>query len=860
MMKQFISIKKTHLDYLLFYHMGDFYELFFDDAVKAARALDIALTKRGTHAGEDIPMCGVPHHSSEQYLQKLIKKGFKVAVCEQMENPAEAKKRGAKSVVRREVTRIITPGTLTEDSLLEASNSNYLAALSKVQGEIAIAWADISTGSFEVTHVSDENAVASELSRLSPKELLLADSWFDNRAFIGKIEDWRSILTPHVNSIFDSSRAERQLKEFFKLDTIAAFDLKSRAEVSACGALLEYVELTQKENLPRLKYPHHFSTSQHMQLDGATRKNLELGATLNGDFQGSLLSVIDRTVSNSGARLLRKQLAAPLLDKCAINNRLDMVEYFIKNQETRHQIKRELSRIPDIERALSRIYIGRAGPRDLLVIRAGLYGASNILGIFESADKKQLPDSLASIITQIDPKDSLIDLLSEALRDETPILARDGGFVRDGYNPSLDEFRNAQSRSKELKEELCDVYKNLTGVDRLKIGDNNLIGLYIEVSTQHIDKMPDEFVHRQTLANAVRYSTPELKELENKIINAEHSALLLELEIFDKLIAEVIGQSEALSLIAQALSSLDVASSLAEIAEERDYCRPNLENSTELEIKNARHPVVERFLHDDFIQNDCELHDGQKLLLLTGPNMAGKSTYLRQNAIIIIMAQMGAFVPAEIANIGIVDRVFSRVGAADDLARGQSTFMVEMVETATILNNATKSSFVILDEIGRGTATYDGLSIAWAVVEYLHNISKCRSLFATHYHELTSLPDKLDDMSCFTVQVKEWEDKIIFLHKVIAGTADRSYGIHVGKLAGLPKEVTDRADEVLKLIQNKDGKDTSQKLAEELPLFASSPTAPTKPSAVEEMLGEINPDSLTPREALDALYKLKGQN
>lgn len=859
MMKQYLSIKQAHPDYLLFYRMGDFYELFFEDAIMAAKALDIALTKRGQHSGEDIPMCGVPHHSSEQYLQKLIKSGFKVAVCEQMEDPAEAKKRGAKSVVKREVTRIITPGTLTEDNLLESRSSNYLLSVAKTKDTIALAWADISTGNFYVTTVT-EKEILSEFSRISPKEILLSDEWLSNRPFANAIDDWRKNLTTQVDSFFDSSRAEHKILDFYSVKSLEAFGFETRAEISACGALIEYLSVTQKEQIPLLAKPRHFINSDHLQIDSSTRKNLELYSTLSGEYKGSLLAVLDRTVTNAGARLLRKRLSSPLLSKGAIDARLDLVEYFKSNPDTRDYIRKYLSQTPDLERALTRIYMGRGGPRDLIIIKIGLLETLSILEVLDSCDRQRMPTSLLSELNLLDPHDELITLLSESLNDEVPFLAREGGFVRHGCHPKLDEYRTAQLRSNDLKTELCSVYKNLTGVERIKIGDNNLIGMYIEVPSKDISKIPDEFTHRQTLANAVRYTTNELRELENKIINAEHSAIQLELEIFERLNQEVISKSESISLTSSALASLDLACALAELASEQNYCRPEFNNSNDLKIEQGRHPVVESSIHTDFIANDCELKKGQKISLLTGPNMAGKSTFLRQNALIIIMAQMGSFVSASSAKIGLVDKIFSRVGASDDLARGQSTFMVEMVETATILNNATEKSFVILDEIGRGTATFDGLSIAWAVVEYLHNSNKCRSLFATHYHELTLLSDQLENLSCNTMSIKEWEDDIIFLHKVIPGTADKSYGIHVGKLAGLPKEVSDRAQEVLQTIQNDDGKTTYSRLTEDLPLFSANDgfsEGAHAQSEVEVQIKELNPDSLTPKEALEFLYKLK---
>ena len=874
MMRQYLSIKQAHSEYLLFYRMGDFYEMFFDDAVIAAKVLDIALTKRGQHKGDDIPMCGVPFHSSENYLQKLIRSGYKVAICEQMEDPVEAKKRGAKSVVKREVIRIITPGTVTEDSLLESNSANYLCSIAKINNEISLAWADISTGIFEITTIVNEAALISELSRILPKEILLADSWLDDKNFVRQAENFKKLFTTQVNSFFEAGKAERKLKDFYAISSLESFDFNSKSEISACGALVSYLEITQKESKPRLKFPKRHHNSKHLQIDHSTRRNLELFRTTSGEYHGSLLSVIDRTVGSAGARLLRQQLSAPLLDIDATNARLDSIEYFINNPEIRSSVRGYLSIIPDIERALSRLTLGRGGPRDLQIIRNGLFGIINILEIFEKNRKSVTPKSIASLVSQLDPCEYLMSELNQALNDELPLLARAGGFIKEGYDPKLDDLRNVQNNASEIISELREKYRNQTGISKLKIGDNNLIGLFIEVSTQHINRVPDEFVHRQTLANAIRYSTPELKDLENKILSAQHSALLIELEIFDKLLAKVVKEYDSIMLSAFSLSSLDVASSFAELAIEKKYCRPVLTKTTDLFINNGRHPVVESYLKNEFISNSCALNNKQRISLITGPNMAGKSTFLRQNALIIIMAQIGMYVPAENATIGIVDKIYSRVGAADDLARGQSTFMVEMVETATILNNATDKSFVILDEIGRGTATYDGLSIAWAVIEYLHNFNKCRSLFATHYHELTTLKESLANLVCFTMKVKEWNNTIIFMHEVIPGNADRSYGIHVGKLAGLPNEVTKRAQQILELIGSRDGKTNLSNLTQDLPLFALSDknafnekpadkygheleSERSKESKILKTLLEINLDNTTPKQAIDILYKLK---
>ncbi len=893
MMQQFLAIKQEHPDYLLFYRMGDFYELFFDDAIAAAEALDIALTKRGKHIGEDIPMCGVPVHSHESYLQKLIKKGFKVAVCEQMEDPAEAKKRGSKAVVKREVVRIITPGTLTEDALLESGTASYLAAINNLRDEVALAWLDISTGEFAVSTVRKQE-VASELSRISPKELLIPDNLLIDKDLSSSINDWRQALTPYVPSFFDSAKCERKIKEFYGVKSLQSFGEFSKAEIGSCGALLEYVELTQKGQVPRLNPPKKFITQKFMMIDAATRRNLELTHNLSGEHKGSLLHVINKTVSAAGARLLHKYLGAPLLSPELINLRLNMVQFLAENEELRTALRLALSQVPDIERALSRLYLGRGSPHDLVGIREGLLQALMISEKLEFCGIPDVPTGITRILQNLGEHDLILNPLRDALEEDVPFQARDGGFIREGFHPKLDEYRNIRAKSEEIKNKLRDRYRSETKIDNLKINENNVLGHFIEVTPKNVDKVPTHFIHRQTLASVVRYTTDELRKLENDIINASSYALELELEIFADLIRQVVEKSDEISLAADAMAQLDVMCSMAKLAVDNNYIRPKVNNSNNFNITGGRHPVVEVMIDDSFISNNCDLSESQRLWLVTGPNMAGKSTFLRQNALIAILAQIGSFVPAENAEIGIIDRLFSRVGAADDLARGQSTFMVEMVETATILNHATERSLVILDEIGRGTATFDGLSIAWAVVENIHDVNRCRCLFATHYHELTTLASRLSNLACHTVKVQEWQGDIVFLHEVVAGVADRSYGIYVGKLAGLPAKVVARAEEVLKALQEGETEDignvasTITKLAQDLPLFSHAVTSSAQPqveaayniagmadpqntasftppqpsqqqqkSPIEEKLQNTDLNNLTPRQALNFLYELK---
>jgi DNA mismatch repair protein MutS len=858
-MQQYMASKAAHPDCLLFYRMGDFYELFFDDAIKASSILDIALTKRGKHQGAEIPMCGVPVHSSDGYLETLIASGCKVAICEQMESVEEAKKRGAKSVMRREVVRIVTPGTITEESLLNGRDSNYLGSLAKIGSEYALAWLELSTGEFRLSN-PPLALLAAELARVDAREILLSDTLSGELIAHEFWQEWKDIASVQPSVLFDSAKGERKLKEYYQLGALDALGDLTRADIAACGALIEYISLTQKAAMPRLDKPQKQDSGTVMVIDPATRRNLELTITLSGERKGSLLSVIDKTLTNAGARLLASYLAAPLTEPVLINARLNQTQYFSEETSYRKEVRALCIQCPDIERALSRICLGRGGPRDLLAIKNGLEVATQIRSLF--ARSENLPLELTAQLAALGNHDTLLMTYKNALKQEVGMLARDGNFVRDGYSPPLDEFRILRDESKRLIAGLENRYQQETGITTLKIRYNNVLGYYAEITVLHQKKITENFIHRQSLANALRYTTTELGELERKISEAADRALKLELEIFAELVATTQAHAETIAATAQAIAALDVAASLAELAINKRYVRPELDSSRAFDIHGGRHPVVEEGLskkgQDAFISNDCDLGEIQRLWLLTGPNMAGKSTFLRQNALIAIMAQMGSFVPAQSAHIGIIDKCFSRVGAADDLARGRSTFMVEMVETATILNQATENSLVILDEIGRGTATFDGLSIAWAVVEHLHNTIKCRSLFATHYHEMTALASTLSALSCRTMKVKEWKGDVVFLHEVAQGSADRSYGIHVAKLAGLPQAVLTRAAHVLHTLEETQGARVATKLTDDLPLFKPLVAkVPLENSKIEEMLANINPDALTPKEALDILYKLK---
>jgi DNA mismatch repair protein MutS len=865
MMVQYLAIKRANPDCLLFYRMGDFYEMFFDDAVQASQALDITLTKRGKHAGEDIPMCGVPVHAHEGYLSRLIRKGIKVAVCEQMEDPAEAKKRGGKSVVLRDVTRVVTGGTITEDSLLDARSHNYLAALAEAQGSLGLAWLDVSTGDFQVQPVT-QKTVAAAIARLSPGELLVPERLMAQPALFELFRDWRAVLSPLPSARFDSENARRRLETLYGVRALDGFGAFGRAELAAGGALVDYVELTQKGKLPRLGLPRRLAEGAVMEIDAATRRNLELAETLTGERRGSLLSVIDRSITGAGARLLAQHLAAPLTSPQAIDERLDGVQFFTDRHGLRDDIRERLRRVPDVERALSRITLKRGGPRDLAAVRDALGEIPGLRGPLLTDGLAAPPEAIRACSRDMGEHSVLVERLQRALAAELPLLARDGGFIAAGYHAALDEFRALRDESRRLIAALQAGYAAQSGISVLKIKHNNVLGYYIEVPAKQADRMGEPFIHRQTIASGVRYTTVELGELENKIRGAGDKALALELELFDDLLAEIVARADIIALAANAIAALDVAAGLAELAVDRRYVRPQLSDDTAFSIVGGRHPVVEAAITDSFVANDCDLADSQRLWLITGPNMAGKSTFLRQNALIAVMAQMGSFVPADEAHIGVIDRLFSRVGAADDLARGRSTFMVEMVETAAILNQAGPRALVILDEIGRGTATYDGLSIAWAVVEHLHGTNRCRALFATHYHELTALARKLPGLSCHCMRVKEWQGDVVFLHEVGPGAADRSYGIHVARLAGLPAAVIHRSEAILHKLESGDQSSAASKLAEDLPLFAAAarhvvpppPPEPQGPSPLELALEEINPDSLTPREALEVVYRLKG--
>ena len=868
MMMQFLELRaEAPLDALLFYRMGDFYELFFDDAVQASAALDIALTKRGEHQGEKVPMCGVPVHNAQTYLSRLIKAGFKVAVGEQMEDPAEAKKRGSKAVVRRAITRIVTPGTLTEDDLLDARSANRIAAWAQLAtGDAAIAWADASDGEFGSTAVRAADLEA-ELAALNPSELLCLEDAAKQAETLAP----NAAVTPRARAKFDASAGERRLKARFEVQSLDAFGAFSKAEIAALGCILDYLELSQAGAPARLQPPASQAPGAVMALDPAARTSLEIERTLHGARKGSLVDAIDRTLTAPGARLLAERLARPSLNLEEINARLDAASWFSEDRALRTGLRERLKAAGDPARALTRLLLGRGGPRDLAALTRALKEGERLIAGLTKAQlnppPQQVSDCLNALsLAQRPELAALVEDVTRALVEEPPLLVRDGGFIATGWAPPLDDARSLRDESRKVVAGLQATYAEASGVGALKVKHNNVLGYFIEVSAKNADALmgDDAFIHRQTMANAVRFSTPELGELEARIAKAGERALALELELFEGFRARIDSLAGAIRSAAAALAKLDVAAATADWAVETDAARPVVDDSCAFQIEHGRHPVVEAALkrsgESRFTPNACSL-DGAgetapRLTLVTGPNMAGKSTFLRQNAVMAILAQAGLYVPAKSARIGLVDRLFSRVGAADDLARGRSTFMAEMIETAAILNQAGPRALVILDEIGRGTATFDGLSIAWAAVEHLHEVNHCRALFATHYHELTRLVDELAAAGNVSLKAREWKGELVFLHEVQPGPADRSYGVEVAKRAGLPKAAVARAREILDRLEA-DGSPAAA-LAD-LPLFSAiAPEPDAKPSAVEERLKTVDMDGLSPRDALDLLYALKG--
>ncbi len=872
---QYTKIRQEYPEYLLFFRLGDFYELFFEDAKIVARTLGLTLTHRGKYNDENIPMCGVPFHSYETHLARLVKAGFKIAICEQTEDPQEAKKRGGKTLVQREVVRLVTAGTITEDPLLNGKSNNFILSYNKFAEKIGCAWMDISTGEiytqdFTLGKENEASILSMMLLKVHPAEIIVPESHIQNKDIYNLLKNNTDQVSIWPDERFNPASTRKVILDAYHVNSLQSFGDFTGNEICAAGALIDYVQNSQKGNLPLLQPIVKMASSTVMEIDNATRRSLELTLNLTGTHDNTLLKSIDYTLTAAGGRLLTSRINNPLKEKGLINARLDMIEFFINYPQARQEIRRLLKEVSDIERATGRLIIGKGGPRDMVGIKNTLNltpKTRNILR-FKSQNSEigtPIPPVLQNIMTNLGEHSALIAKLHKAINTEnTPQYARDGNFILSGYSAALDSIRDLKENSQKIIANLQDKYIDNTGITNLRVKFNSLIGYFIEVPNKNAEVLlhnPD-FIFRQSVLAATRFTTVELTELENEVRSASDKYLALELEIFNDLLNDIRTNISNVIKASQAFAELDVASSLAELAVENNYCRPFLDDSRIFSIEGGRHPVVEQALKanngGNFIANDCYMDDNSNnLWLLTGPNMAGKSTFMRQNAIIAIMAQMGSYVPATKAHIGIINKMFSRVGASDDLARGQSTFMVEMVETAAILNKADDRSFVILDEIGRGTATFDGLSIAWAVVEYLHNVNHCRTIFATHYHELTALKGQLANLSLHCMRVKEFNNEVIFMHEVAPGNADRSYGINVAQIAGLPSKVIKRANTILHNIekQNK-GLSTSQ-IAQELPLFEYVPAAKEHSSAIEQELQKTNLDDLTPREAMEKLYELK---
>ena len=883
-MKQYLDVKSEYSDFLVFYRMGDFYELFFEDAIVAAKALDIVLTKRGTYNGQPIPMCGVPFHAYENYMAKLIHQGFKVAICEQVETPEQAKIRGGyKAVVKREVTRLVTSGTLTEDNLLDARSNNYLLSCSSNVKSIGFAWLDLSTGAFNTQHIDLGQKKISDvlqafLSNIDAGEIIVSDNMLDNADTFKILRRYQQKLTVLPHARFNLLSAQKTIETTFNVQTLESFGSFSKQEIIAAGVALDYIKITQKGQFPQLKIPKKYSQNNFMEIDYATRYNLELFCSVSGDKKVSLLNTIDRTITPSGARLFASRLLNPSVDIELITDRLNMVDFFIKAPEIRNTLRDYFKQISDLERIISRVSLNRCEPKEIVALGTTLSYIPKIRNLINNIGNYNLsvdtvPDKINDLLNSLADFSSLVTEINDAFKDseEIPSKSRDGGFIRDGYNAALDHLRNMETDQKAAISSLEQKYIQESGVSALKIKHTSVLGYFIEVPAKMATDMiqKPQFIHRQSVLSGARFTTVELNEMEQDLRNSSEKALAMELSLYENLMKQILCVVSSIYNVADVYSELDVASALADLAVEKKYCRPVIDNSLDFIVKDGRHPVVEKAIEKSmegsFICNDCLLnHSDNRIWLLTGPNMAGKSTFLRQNAIIAIMAHIGSYVPCSYAKIGVIDKIFSRVGASDDLSRGHSTFMVEMVETASILNQATEKSFVILDEIGRGTATYDGLSIAWSVVEYLHEVNKCRSLFATHYHELTVLAKKLKQLTLHCMKIKEFNGNVVFLHQVIDGAADRSYGIHVAKLAGLPQLVIKRSEQILKSLEQNPNKNTITEIENDLPLFSvlkneqkTITEIVEKQNPAVDMLQSINPDILSPKEALDILYELK---
>jgi DNA mismatch repair protein MutS len=861
MMQQYLELKAQADGCLLFYRMGDFFELFFDDARTASGVLDIALTSRGEHGGEPVPMCGVPVHSAEGYLARLIKAGCRVAIAEQVETPDEAKARArregspsSKALVKRDIVRFVTAGTLTEEALLEPRRANMLAALCDVRGMIGIAACDISTGRMELEECAPD-AMAAALARIGASEVVAPEDW--------EAAPDDAIARPRRD--FASDEGEGRLKSVHGVATLDGFGDFSRAMLAAAGGLLAYLDHAGRGQLPFLLPPAMRDGARVLAMDEATRASLEILQSQQGGRAGSLIAAIDRCVTGAGARQLAEDLSAPLLDREAIEARLALVQFFHDDPILRADLREVLRALPDIGRALGRVVAGRGSPRDLGQVRDGLAEARRIRDHLQA--KPDRPALLDALLPAMGGHGALVDHLQRALVPSPPTERSQGGFIAEGYDAALDELREVSGNARRAIAALEAKYRGETGISSLKIKHNGVLGYFIEVPSRHADALmaPDSgFSHRQTMKGAVRFNSLSLHEEASRIAEAGGHALAAEEAHFEELVGEVVTAREAIAATAAALARIDVAAGQAERAAEGGWCRPTIADDRALAIRGGRHPVVEAALAasgERFVANDCTLAPDDRLWLIGGPNMGGKSTFLRQNALIVLLAQAGGFVPAASAEIGLVDRLFSRVGASDNLARGRSTFMVEMVETAAILAQASERSFVILDEVGRGTSTYDGLALAWAVVEAVHETNRCRCLFATHYHELSRLAESCDALSLHHVRAREWKGDLVLLHELAEGPADRSYGLAVARLAGVSQQVVGRARAVLDRLEK--GRAETGGLAAglgDLPLFAAAAEAQEEQcDALRDRLRGLDIDALSPREALDVLYELKTQ-
>jgi DNA mismatch repair protein MutS len=865
-MQQFLDVKFANIDCLVLFRMGDFYELFYEDAITAARILGIALTKRGKSGEDEIAMCGVPHHALENYLNKLLEEGFKVAICDQLETPEDAKKRGGyKAVVKRDITRIITPGTIIEESLLEDRSPNYLVSI--VIGKknfAALCYVDLSTSEIAVITIPEEQII-NELARLKPKEILLAEKYraSDLATQIGSILNMR--ISFQVDSFFAVNKCLKNILDFYQIKDIQSIGNLEELHISATGGVLEYIAITQKDKLPKLPKPKILNYQKFMSIDISTRRNLEICSTAYGSLKGSLFDCINETVTKSGSRLLYKYLSTPLIDIEKINNRLKLTNYFYEDINLTSSIRELLKKTGDLERCITRLSMGRSTPKDLLSIKYTIEIAEAIKGVFVHKKGIKSPKHIEIILSPLAGMNHLYDDIDSIIRDDAPNMINNGGIVKHEYHPKIQELYELIDHSHIAIDKLRNQYRKETGIDTLKISSNNVLGLFIDITARHAGKMSEEkFVHRQTTTNSVRYTTNDLQALESKIVNAKMVVIGLEQEIYDELCSRISNNQAALYKLSESLSLLDIYCNFAYVAKENNYVMPQMSPDIILNIQGGRHPVVENSLkknREAFISNDCNLEFDQRVWLLTGPNMSGKSTYLRQNAIITILAHIGSFVPATSAQIGVVDKLFSRIGAGDDLNKGQSTFMLEMLETSAILAQATHKSFIILDEVGRGTSTYDGVAIAWSVLEHIHDKIKARCLFATHYHELTNMENTLPALKNYTVAIDDTEGQILFLHKIKQGCANKSYGVHVAEMAGLPKSVIKKAIQLLEKFEKESAKSNKHVMKQEsynMNLFEQEkPTHNTKYERLFNEISAIDPDSLSPRDAIDILYKLQ---